>query len=495
MTEVDTLIIGSGFAGLGLAIRLQREGRGSYLVLERAHDVGGTWRDNVYPGVACDIPSHLYSFSFRPNPDWSQFYAPGGEILQYLRDAALDEAVLPQIRFGADVTAAHWDAEASRWIVSTPVGDFRSAVLVVATGRLSERRLPELPGLPSFAGPVFHSSEWPEDLDLAGSRLGLVGTGASAVQLLPALADAAAGVVVFQRSAPYVVPRGNRLYSDDERAALAADPAALLELRRTQFWDAETGFAARIRASAPLERLRSAAVRQLESQVPDESLRAALTPDYEIGCKRVLLSDDYYPAFARPRVSLEPSAVAVVDAEGVTAASGRRHEVDVLILATGFTSTEPPIARRVRGRDGLLLADAWSDGMVAHNSTTVAGFPNLFVIDGPNASLGHNSAVHMIETQIGFVLEAIDHLAAFDAQTLEPTREAQDHYVRELDRRAATTVWTTGGCRSWYVDERSARLTLLWPDTASAFRDEAGHFDPADYVVDLELPAVGDVRS
>ncbi|BDZ48752.1 monooxygenase [Frondihabitans sucicola] len=480
--EVDTLIVGAGFAGLGLAIRLQRERRGSYLVLERANDVGGTWRDNVYPGVACDIPSHLYSFSFRPNPDWSQFYSPGGEILRYLQDAARDEGILPRLRFGAELTEARWDADGECWEVSTTAGAFRGRTLVVATGRLSEKRVPDIEGLGTFGGGVLHSSEWPDELELAGRRVGLVGTGASAVQLLPALAERAAGVVVFQRSAPYVVPRRNTMFSSADRAALAADPEAAQALRRTLFWEAEAGFTARIRATSPLSRLGATAADHLRAQVPDARLREALTPDYEIGCKRVLLSDDYYPSLSRPGVELEPSAVVRVDRSGVIAASGHRHELDLLILATGFTSTEPPIAGRVRGRDELLLADAWAGGMVAYNSTAVAGFPNLFVIDGPNASLGHNSAVHMIETQIGFVLEALDHLSATGASTLEPTRTAQDAYVRELDRRAATTVWTSGGCRSWYVDERSGRLTLLWPDTASAFREEAGRFEPGDFV-------------
>jgi cation diffusion facilitator CzcD-associated flavoprotein CzcO len=490
--EVDTIIVGSGLGGLGLGIRLARESERSFLILERANDVGGTWRDNVYPGVACDIPSHLYSYSFRPKTDWQQFYAGGDEIHQYLRDAAREEGLLPRLRFGTDVLEARWRDDSSRWELETTTGRYRCRVLAMAAGRLSEPRIPEIPGLDGFSGPVFHSSAWDDTVDLTGKRVGVVGTGASAVQIVPGIADVAESVVLFQRTPPYIVPRSDRAYSEAEKLYFARVPGSVERLRAQLFWDAEAGFAQRVGVPHAIAELRNTALGHLAAQVADPVLRDRLTPRYEIGCKRVLLSNDFYPTLASRTVHLEPSPLAVVEGGAAIAENGAEHDVDVLVFATGFQTTRPPFAARVFGRDGLALSERWSGGMVAHASTTVAGFPNLFVIDGPNASLGHNSAVHMIETQIGFVLSALDHLEIVGGDVLEVTREAEDAYVAELDRRSADTVWLTGGCTSWYVDDRSHRLTLLWPDFAFAFRAEAGSFDPDGYRVSaapIPLPA------
>ena len=490
--EVDTIIVGSGFGGLGMGIRLARESERSFLILERADDVGGTWRDNTYPGVACDIPSHLYSFSFRPKTDWGQFYANGAEIQKYLKDSARQEGLLPHLRFATEVLEMRWQPDSARWHLETTTGQYHCRVLVVAAGRLSEPRIPEIPGLADFAGPVFHSSEWDHSVDLAGRRVGVVGTGASAIQIAPNISGAAESVVLFQRTPAYIVPRADRAYSDVEMRVLARVPGAIERLRSQLFWDAEAGFAKRIGLPAAVAEFRDVALGHLASQVADPALRARLTPDYEIGCKRVALSDEFYPAISSGAVRLEPSALTSLDGDRASAASGAEYELDVLVLATGFHTTRPPFATRVFGRRGLALSERWSQGMVAHASTTVAGFPNLFVIDGPNASLGHNSAVHMIETQIAFILSALDHLEIVNGEVLEVSREAEDAWVSELDRRSASTVWLTGGCESWYVDDRSHRLTLLWPDFASAFRDEVGTFDPRGYRVSAAPVAVAD---
>ena len=490
--EVDTIIVGSGFGGLGMGIRLARESERSFLILERADDVGGTWRDNTYPGVACDIPSHLYSFSFRPKTDWGQFYANGAEIQKYLKDSARQEGLLPHLRFATEVLEMRWQPDSARWHLETTTGQYHCRVLVVAAGRLSEPRIPVIPGLADFAGPVFHSSEWDHSVDLAGRRVGVVGTGASAIQIAPNISGAAESVVLFQRTPAYIVPRADRAYSDVEMRVLARVPGAIERLRSQLFWDAEAGFAKRIGLPVAVAEFRDVALGHLASQVADPALRAWLTPDYEIGCKRVALSDEFYPAISSGAVRLEPSALTSLDGDRASAASGAEYELDVLVFATGFHTTRPPFATRVFGRRGLALSERWSQGMVAHASTTVAGFPNLFVIDGPNASLGHNSAVHMIETQIAFILSALDHLEIVNGEVLEVSREAEDAWVSELDRRSASTVWLTGGCESWYVDDRSHRLTLLWPDFASAFRDEVGTFDPRGYRVSAAPVAVAD---
>jgi len=475
-TEVDTLIVGAGFAGLGAGIRLSRLGERSFVVLERAATVGGTWRDNDYPGVACDIPSHLYSFSFAPKNDWSRFFAPGAEIQDYLLDCAGE--IEGHIQTGTDVLEMRWIAADERWQIRTSMGDFNCRTLVMAAGRLSEPRIPDIAGLDSFKGEVFHSSRWNHDLDLAGKRVGVVGTGASAVQLVPEVAATAASVVLFQRTAPYVVPRDDFAYSAADILSFRNDPAAREAERAEQFWAMESGFAARVGAPAHIDELRARARHQLEGQISDTALRDQLTPDYEIGCKRVLLSNDFYPALLRENVTLEPSALASVARDTATGESGAGYDLDVLVFATGFESTRPPFARRVFGRDCVSLDDTWRDGMAAYNSTTVHGFPNLFVIDGPNASLGHNSAIVMIEAQIDYLLGALHN----ETEVLEVARDAQDAYVADLDARAASTVWLGGGCESWYIDHRSGRLTLLWPDFAYAFRDRLAEFDRAAYL-------------
>ena len=486
MTEaesVDVAIIGAGFAGLGMGIQLARGGRESFIILERAQDVGGTWRDNHYPGVSCDIPSHLYCFSFLPKPDWSRMFAAGTEIQQYLQDCVRRESLQPHLRLGAEVIEARWDPAAGAWQIATGEGSYRARSLVVATGRLSEPRIPDIDGLKEFSGPLFHSAQWDHEASLAGRRVGIVGTGASAAQIAPQLAGRASELVVFQRSAPWVVPRGDRAYTEDERRRFREDPESVQALREQLFSDAELAVGQRKRAHPDIDQIRQRALDHLAAQVPDPRLRELLTPAYEIGCKRILLSDDFYPALSRSDVVLEPSPLARLDGNLAVAAGGARYSLDALVLATGFLSTRPPIARRVRGRDGVLLAERWADGMVAHASTTVHGFPNMYVLDGPNASLGHNSAIHMIETQIGYVLGALEHLERSGAGWVEVTAAAEDAYTRDIDEMSRDTVWIKGGCTSWYRDEASGRLTLLWPDSARSFRDRNGVFDPSSYTV------------
>ena len=482
VTEIDTVIVGAGFAGLGAGIRLKRRGDASFVILERAHDVGGTWRDNTYPGVACDIPSHLYSFSFLPNPDWSSFFASGSEIHDYLRDAVRSEGLEPHLRLGSEVLEMRWLADELRWRVTTSSSEFVCRTLIVAAGRLSDARMPDVAGLGSFTGPVMHSSAWDDSVELGDRRIGVVGTGASAAQLIPRLARLSSSVVVFQRSAPYVVPRPDHDYSPEEQRDFA-DPIAHAAMRDDLFWGAETAFAERMRLPGFIDRLRDRALGHLESQVADPAVRAAATPDYEIGCKRVIISNDYYPALSSTSVTLEPSALRSVSGSVATSADGARFELDVLVFATGFESTRPPFARRTFGADGVRLSEVWSAGMRAHASTAVHGFPNMFVLDGPNASLGHNSAIVMIEAQIDYVLAALDHRDAEGIDALDASLEAQDAYTREIDAKAASTVWLTGGCESWYVDERSRRLTLLWPDFAYAFQRRLSRFDAENYDV------------
>lgn len=467
--EVDVAVVGAGLAGVGLGARLRRAGRTGFALLERADDVGGTWRDNVYPGVACDIPSALYSYSFLPQPAWSRVFAPGAEIHRYVRDVARSEGLDQHLHLGTELTGARWHEDPGAWHLTTSRGPLTARTLVTAVGRLSEPRVPDLPGLATFPGRVFHSARWDRGLP-AGLRVGVVGTGASAVQLVPELARRASSVVVLQRTPPWVLPRGDRAYAPDEPRP---DRAVLAQ-------EADRLFTARVAGTTAETELRERARAHLHAQVPDPALRGLLTPDYAVGCKRALFSDDWYPALQQPHVTLEPSAPVSVEGPVLVAASGARYEVDVLVLATGFETTRPPFAHLVAGRGGQMLAEHWADGMTSHASTAVHGFPNLFVLDGPNAGLGHHSALEVIEAQIGYVLGALDHLD-HTGGPLEVSAAAEAAYTREIDRRAAETVWLRGGCRSWYVDEQSGRLTLLWPGRAAEYRERFGTFDPAPF--------------
>lgn len=488
--HVKTLIVGSGFAGLGLGIRLKRRGDEDFVIIERAHDVGGTWRDNEYPGAACDVPSHLYSFSFRPNPDWSRVFSPGPEIQRYLQDCAREEGLLPHLRFGANMEDASWDEAAGHWVVATSAGTFTATYLVTGTGHLADEAFPQIPGLEGFTGAKFHSARWDHSVPLEGKRIGVVGTGASAIQIVPEMAKLASELVVFQRTPSYIIPRQERDYTEGEKRLFRNDPQAIAELRSELFWGGENTYAQRRAVPQFLAAGKKMALDHLAAQVPDAVLREKLTPDYEPGCKRVLISNAFYPALQAEVTTLEDSALAAVDGSKVTAASGAEYELDVLIFATGFEATEPPYAKVVHGRDGLNLSDHWKAGMQAFDSVAVAGFPNLFSINGPNTSLGHNSIVYIIEAQVDYILGALDYAESKGIGVIEPRAEAEQAYVEKIQANAQGTVWIDGGCSSWYVDARSGRLTLIWPDFGYAFRDENGTFDPAGYTVADASPLV-----
>ncbi|KAA9108272.1 flavin-containing monooxygenase [Microbacterium rhizomatis] len=482
MTRVEVAIVGAGFAGLGMAMALRRSGRESFVILERAASVGGTWRDNTYPGVACDVPSHLYGFAAHPHPGWSGVYARGDEIHRYLQDVAEREHLGDRLRLHTPMLSARWSD--GRWLVETggaTPGLIEADALVLACGRLTEPEVPDIAGLEGFAGPLFHSARWDHTVDMAGARVAVVGTGASAIQLVPELARVADHVTLFQRTPAWIVPRDARPYADAERDLFATHPEALDRLRAELYTEGEARFASRSGDAEASVRATRIALDHLHAQVADPQLRAALTPDYAFGCKRVLLSDDFYPAVASDRVTLEPSALAEVDGRTLVAADGGRHEADVLVLATGFASTRQPYAPLIRGEDGVTLDEHWSEGMTSFGSTVVSGFPNLFVLNGPNASLGHNSSVLMVEEQAAYAVRA---LAARDAVggVLRVDPAAEEAYTDEIARAAASTPWITGGCRNWYVDERSGRLTLLWPGTVDAFRSRLARTDGSEFL-------------
>lgn len=460
--NADVVVVGAGFAGVLAAIELREAGR-DVVVIERADRVGGTWRENVYPGVACDVPSHVYSLTRHPSPDWSAEFAPGAEIAAYLERVVDDAGIRPLIRFGSELTDAAWDESAEHWqLAFSGQGPATADVLVLACGRLAEPRVPDVAGLASFPGPVMHTARWDPSVPVAGTRIAVVGTGSSAAQLVPELVSAGADVVLFQRSAAWVLPRGGRAYTDAERAALRADPARMASLREELSADDAERFAARSGQPGAATRARRAARAHLAAQVHDRRLRRQLTPTDPLGCKRVVLSDVFYPAVASHAVELEPSALVAVDGTRLIGASGSVYDgIDRIVLATGFSATEPPYAHLVRGEGGVTLAAHWSRGMTAVATTAVAGFPNMFVLNGPNSALAHASSLLVLERQAAFVREMTAHRGVVRALP-----DAERAHSAAIDARAAGTPWTAG-CRSWYRDDRSGRVTTLWPGTVA----------------------------
>ncbi len=483
--HVRVAVIGAGFAGLGMAVRLQQEGVTDFAVLERAGSPGGTWRDNTYPGCACDVPSHLYSFSFAPNPDWSHSFSRQPEIRAYLERVAERFGVLPRLHTDTELEAADWDEEAQLWRLRTSRGDLTAQVLVSGCGGLAEPALPAVPGVGSFEGPAFHSARWDHDADLTGRRVAVIGTGASAVQFVPHLQERAAHVTVFQRTPPWVVPRRDRAFSARQKALYRRVPAlqrlargVLYALHEVQLL-AFTG-KGRVRALGAKQ-----ALRHLEAQVPDPALRTVLTPDYAFGCKRVLISNDYLPALTRPNVTVVPHAVREIRPHAVVAVDGSVHEVDAIVFGTGFRVMDLGVGHRITGRTGETLSERWGDAPTAHRGTTVSGFPNLFLLMGPNTALGHSSVVLMIEAQIAYVVEALRAMDRRGAGSVEVRASAQEAYNVALQARLETTVWHRGGCKAWYTNAAGHNFTL-WPTHTFTFRRQTARFDAESY----ELRAV-----
>jgi len=480
MIRTEIAIVGAGFAGLGMASALRRAGRDDFVILERGASVGGTWRENTYPGVACDVPSHLYGFAAHPNPAWSATYAPGAEIHRYLQHVAEREQIGDRLRLHTPLLGAEWDADESVWHIDTGAEPVVADVLVLACGRLTEPHVPELDGLESFAGPIFHTARWNHDVDLADAHVAVVGTGASGVQLVPELARRARHVTLFQRTPAWIVPRGGETYDDDDHERFS-EPGTLARIRAKLYGEGEARFASRSGDAAASRRAQRVAQEHLETQVADPALRAALTPDYAFGCKRVLLSDAFYPAVASDAVTLVAEELAAVEDGALVGGDGTRVEADILVLATGFHATRQPYADLVRGEDSATLAEHWSEGMTAFASSVVAGFPNMFVLNGPNASLGHNSSVLMIEEQAAYAVRALALRDRLPDRVLRTRPEAEAAYTAEIAAAASSTPWMTGGCSNWYVDERSGRLTLLWPGTVQAFRERLSAADGSEF--------------
>ncbi|MET7934428.1 NAD(P)/FAD-dependent oxidoreductase [Streptomyces sp. NPDC005322] len=468
--HVRVAVIGSGFGGLGAAVRLRREGITDFVVLERAGAVGGTWRDNSYPGCACDVPSHLYSFSFAPNPEWPRNFSGQPHIRAYLERVADTFGLRPHLRFDAEVLAARWDSAALHWEIETPRGTLTADVVVSATGPLSDPRIPDIPGLDAFPGKVFHSARWDHDVELRGKRVAMVGTGASAIQIVPAIQGEVGRLTLFQRTPPWVLPRMDRRISGVERWLHSTMPATRA-LRRGMLWgirELQVGaFTKRPGELGLVERLAGA---HMKRAVKDPVLRAKLTPDYRIGCKRILLSNEYYPALTQPHVDVVAAGLKEVRGSTLVASDGTETEADAIVFGTGFHVTDMPIAQRVTGAHGTTLAEEWKGGMEALRGASAAGFPNFLTIIGPNTGLGNSSMILMIEAQLNYLADYLRQLDTLGGKVaLDAKPSAVRAYNERIEERMKRTVWNSGGCDSWYLDA-NGRNTTLWPGTTSEFK-------------------------
>lgn len=477
---LNVAIIGSGFGGLGAAIRLREADVEGITVFERASDLGGTWRDNAYPGCRCDVASNLYSFSFAPNPGWSNTFSYQPEIWRYLQDVATTYDLRPIIKFDHDVTDVTFDPNANLWTIATNQGLYIARTVILATGGLAEPRLPDIEAIDSFNGPIMHTARWDPSIELTGKRVAVIGTGASAIQTIPQIAPHVAHLDVFQRTPSWILPHQGHPVRERTKRLFAALPFAQKLNRVYGYWRRELLVLGFVKDPSRMTKAETMARDHLSRQIVDPNLREKLTPSYRLGCKRVLLSNDYYPALVRDNVTLITEPIGSVEPTGVRTLDGQLHECDVIIAATGFFVTDNPMGEKVHGAHGETMAEAWRGDMANYKGTMFPGFPNLFMLSGPNTSLGHSSIVFMLESQLNYVVSAINLILRRNAR-VEPTVDAAQRWTRSLQEKLPGTVWGTG-CSSWYLNEHGQNTTI-WPDFTFKFRTQTRHFEPRDHLV------------
>ena len=499
MTErFKVVIVGTGFSGLGQAIQLERAGIRDYVILEKAGEVGGTWRDNSYPGCACDVQSHMYSFSYEQNPDWSRSFSPQPEIFEYLKGVADKYRLRDKIRFGVELTGAHWDERECRWTATTKDGrEFVAQFLVSGVGGLHIPQIPELPGIADFQGRTWHSARWDHEYDLRGKRVAVVGTGASAVQFVPKIAPDVAELTLFQRTPPWIMPKPDHAMPEWARTLFKRVPGTQRAYRNALYWLLEARAVGFNGHPAIMKAGELIAKRNIAKGIKDPALRKKVTPDYTMGCKRVLISNDYYPALNRPNVEVNTSGIKEVRAHSIVDSAGVEHEVDAIVYGTGFKVTDALEYLDITGVDGRDLAKEWAtEGMRTHKGITVSGFPNLFFLLGPNTALGHNSVVFMIESQARYVVDAIKLADSRGAEALDVRPGVQDEFQREIQDKLVKGVWTQGGCKSWYLDAQGVNRTI-WPGFTWRYWLETRKVNPADYELTgrVTAPAAATRRS
>jgi cation diffusion facilitator CzcD-associated flavoprotein CzcO len=481
LEEHSVVIIGAGFGGIGMAIRLKRAGIHDFVLLEKAADLGGTWRDNTYPGATCDIPSHLYSFSFEPKTDWSRKYPAQREILDYLRQCVRRHGLRPHLRFGAEVSEARFDEDAGLWRITTDDSEFATRVLVPACGQLSSPAYPDIEGRDTFQGPSFHSARWDHRCDLAGKRVAVIGTGASAIQFVPPVAERAERLSLFQRSAPYVIEKPDRPYARWEQALFTALPGVQALSRAKAYLQYESRALGFVRFPKLMDLYGQMFRRQLAESIADPHLRAALTPRYPMGCKRILISNDFYPAVTRSNVDIVTDPIERIGPHEVITRNGTEHEADVIIYGTGFQANDFLAPMKIVGRNERDLNEAWRDGAEAYLGILVSGFPNLFLLYGPNTNLGHNSILYMLESQFRYILGCLRAIRRHSVRWIDVRPDVQHGFNRDMQRRFRNTIWDQG-CTSWYKTA-DGRIVNNWPGFTFAYRRATRRPDPRDFEI------------
>lgn len=473
-------IIGGGFSGLCVAMALRRAGIDDFVILEKADELGGTWRDNTYPGCACDVPSHLYSFSKVPNPGWSRVFAASAEIQRYLLEVAASQDLERHVRFGAELEAAKWDEGAQRWFIETSAGLCVAQVLVAATGPLHAPRIPSFPGLEDFEGVTMHTARWRHDHDLRGRKVAVVGTGSSAIQLVPEILSDVDELVLLQRTAPWVLPKPDHRYPNVEKALLRR-PGFRRAYRESIYGVLELLQLAQRRPEV-MQCVQQVGLWHLRRQIKDPGPREILTPNFTLGCKRLLLSNTYYPALTRDNVTVVPGGLRSLTKDGVVGADGIERKVDTVVFGTGFHVTDVPVAHRIADAGGRSLADTWRGSPEAYLGTTVHGYPNFFFMIGPNLGNGHSSAFIQIEAQADYIVDALCTMDAAGVTSVEVHAAEQERYNREVQAALQGTVWNAGGCASYYIDA-NGRNSTIYPWSTVDMRRRLSHFDRRCYAL------------
>ncbi|MDG2307080.1 MAG: NAD(P)/FAD-dependent oxidoreductase [Candidatus Binatia bacterium] len=488
-TDLSVAIIGAGFSGIGMAIQLKKAGIHSFTMFERASEVGGTWRDNTYPGAACDVPSHAYSLSFEQKATWSRKFSPSNEIQSYLLDLVDKWKLREHLRFEVEIEEARFDERSGTWTLRTEDGETVTAQVVVSgVGGLVDPKLPDIPGIESFEGKTFHTARWDHEYDLQGKTVAVIGTGASAVQVVPAIAPKVKKLQVFQRTPAWVVPKFDGEYSERTKSLFERFPLLLQLSRSFKYWMSEL-FGPIVYLNSPRlsKRGEQISIRHLHGQVKDPVLRKKLTPDFQFGCKRILISDEYWATFERENVELECESILAIEAGGIRTKDGTLHEVDAIVFATGFDLGLSNAPFPIFGLEGRPLSDAWKDGAVAYKGVSVSGFPNWFIIMGPNTGPGHTSVLVFTEAQMRHALGAIKKIRSEGLRYVDVRPDTQGHYNDKIQARMPHMAW--GNCNSWYLNPDGSNYSL-YPGPAFEYVAGAGHFEARDYeCVTTEAPA------
>lgn len=481
MQQFEQVIIGAGFSGICMGIQLRKAGFEDFVMLERDAQAGGTWFANSYPGAACDIQSHLYSFSFEPNPNWSRMFSPQPEIWAYMQHCVAKYDLQKHLRCNTTVNGARYLEESAQWEVTTASGEqFRCKQLIACMGGLSQPALPQIQGLQDFKGVMFHSAQWNHEVNLADKTVAIIGTGASAIQIVPAIANKVKQLLLFQRTPPWIMPKPDRPVSNFEKKMFALLPFTQKLMRLKLYLQNEMFAGAFVSHPAVLKYGQRLSLSYLQRKVKDEKLREALTPNYTMGCKRILFTNNYYPALQRENVSLISKAVSKLLPHAIQTADGSVHAADVIVFATGFQASEDILKFDVVGKNNRSLVAEWKNGPEAYRGTTVSGFPNLFFVIGPNTGLGHNSLILMIEAQVNYIIGALKKMKRNHWKTLEVKAEKQQHYNIRIQADLAKSVWQTGGCKSWYQNSQGKNIAI-WPGYTFSFMRMMNGFDAEAY--------------